>query len=53
MSSLFDLMFVQGAAKLHMFDGLILLDVKSRLPSWLVSVCSFGELLQHAELGAR
>ena len=52
-SSLFDLVLVQDAAEFHMPDGLILFDVKPLLPSWLVSVYSFVELLQHAEVGAR
>ena len=52
-SSLFDLVFVQGTTELDMFDGLVLLNVKPRLPSWLVSMYSLVELLQHAEVGTR
>ena len=52
-SSLFDLIFVQGTTELDMLDGLALLNVRLRLPSWLVSMYSLVELLPHAEVGAR
>ena len=52
-SSLFDLIVVQGTTELDMFDGLVLLNVKPRLPSWLVSMYSLIELLQHADVGTR
>ena len=53
MSPLFDLMSVQGTTKLEMLDGLLLLEVKLRLPSWLVSLHSLAELLQNAKVGTR